>query len=164
MKLLKKRICIISGIILLLSCFTCLGVRIAEVNSSRKMLRVVQLENTELYLENYEYFCDTLQYAHGYEVAVFSVDKSRWKQPDSWSVPEAAVSVEQLARDLGVAVNMNVIMDLGLGDIIGTSYFWVDNRKALSFNEQDYYFAICDSTNRNSMVLLIYRGHHLYGL
>ncbi|MBR6570853.1 MAG: hypothetical protein IKK75_10420 [Clostridia bacterium] len=128
-----------------------------------QMLRAVRLENAGLERVDYTYFRDFLQYADGYEIAVFRIDSSQWIAPDSWTRFEASRPVAEVAEELGIALNANSILDLSVGGEACQAYCFVDRREAESFDEREYYFAYCEEAY-GKILVVIYRGHHLYGI
>lgn len=128
------------------------------------MRQAVNLTDLELRRVDYAYFKDFLQYVDGYEIAAFTINGSQWNPPEGWVARDAPQSIDELAAELGIEVNTGAILNLSLGGTGCSSYCFVDGRTAPTFDEQDYYFAFCDDTYPNSMVIFIYRGHHLYGI
>ena len=73
-------------------------------------------------------------------------------------------SIDSIATELGIALNMKAILNLSLGGENCGVWFFADHRVDRPFDQQDFYFAYCDETYRNNVVLFVYRGHSLYGI
>ena len=130
-----------------------------------QMLRAVGLqEMSGLTKTDHVYWRDWLQYADGYEIAVFAVDEAQWNTPETWTREIDAVYVNDLADQLGVDIHSDAIFDLSLGGLEGSSWIFVDNRADRPFDQQDFYLAYLDDTYHQSKLVFIYRGHHLYGV
>ena len=130
-----------------------------------RMLHAVGLdESTGLRQVDYAYWCDPLKYVDGYEIMAFAVDEAGWSTPDRWNTETQLASVDDIAANLGININTDAILNLSLGGENCGTWFFVDNRANRPFDEQDFYFVYCDETYSNSIVLFIYRGHHLYGI
>lgn len=156
------------AILLVLLCIVlcCFATKMVLNHIARsRMLQAVGLdESAGLTQIDYAYWCDPLKYTDGYEIIAFAVNEETWTTPDGWFRNAELTSVDDIADELVISVNTDAILNLSLGgENCGTWYF-VDNRADRPFDEQDFYFAYCDDTFSNSVVLFIYRGHHLWGL
>lgn len=130
-----------------------------------RMLQAVGLDRSAgLTQANYAYWCDPMKYVDGYEIIAFAVDEAVWSAPDSWNTEMQLASVDDIAAKLGININTDAILNLSLGGENCGTWFFVDRRTERPFDEQDFYFAYCDETYSDSIVLFIYRGHHLYGI
>ena len=156
----------IKAILITLLCiaFCFIATRCILNNITRtRMLQAVGLgESTGLRQEDYAYWCDPLKYIDGYEIMAFAVDEAVWSAPDSWNTEMQLASVDAIAAKLGININTDAILNLSLGGENCGTWFFVDNRANRTFDEQDFYFAYCDETYSDSVVLFIYRGHHMY--
>ena len=94
----------------------------------------------------------------------FAVDEAVWNPPDSWTKATKLTSIDSIATELGIALNMKAILNLSLGGENCGAWFFADHRVDRPFDQQDFYFAYCDETYRNNVVLFVYRGHSLYGI
>ena len=148
----------------LILCF--LGVRMLQNQlNCKRMLKTVGLdESYGLKQVDYSYWRDPLKYGGGYEIMVFVSDDQSWIPPESWIDESEHVSVGAIAGEIGIGLNINAILDLSLGGERCKAWFFADHRADRPFNEQDFYFAYCDETYSNRVVVFIYRGHHLYGI
>ena len=130
-----------------------------------RMLRAAGLaDGMGLQQVDYSYWRDPFKYVDGYEIMAFAVDKAVWTPPDSWTKTTQIVSVDSVATELGINLNMEAILNLSLGGENCGVWFFVDHRSDRPFEQQDFYFAYCDETYRNNVVLFVYRGHSLYGI
>lgn len=157
---MKKRLRIALCIVLIVLLAAILFIE----NNSNRMLRAVDLTDLGLRRVDYTYFNDFLQYVDGYEIAAYTINGTQWQSPEGWIMLDSAQSVDDLTSELGIAINMDALLNLSLGGTDCSSYCFVDNRTATTFDEQDYYFAFCDDTYPNNPVIFIYRGHHLHGI
>lgn len=148
----------------LILCF--LGIRMLQNQlNCKRMLQTVGLdESYGLKQVDYSYWHDPLKYGDGYEIMVFASDDKSWMPPESWIEESDHVSVDAIAGEIGIGLNTNAILDLSLGGERCRAWFFADHRSDRPFNEQDFYFAYCDETYSNRVVVFIYRGHHLYGM
>ena len=129
-----------------------------------RMLRSVGLDRiTDIKQIDYACWNDALKYTDGYEIMVFTVEPSQWHVPTDWTVEETLVDIDKPAAEVDISLNTDAILDLSLGGMNCSSWYFVDNRAEGSFDQQDFYFAYCDDTYDNNIVIFIYRGHHLYG-
>ena len=150
-------LCLILGILVVLTLQN-------QLNRNR-MLKTVGLD--ESYgLKQVDYSCwrDPLRYGDGYEIMVFAINDESWIPPESWIEESEHVSVDEIAGEIGIGLNTNAILDLSLGGERCKAWFFTDHRTDRPFSEQDFYFAYCDETYGNRVVVFIYRGHHLYGM
>ena len=150
-------LCLILGILVVLTLQN-------QLNRNR-MLQTVGLD--ESYgLKQVDYSCwrDPLRYGDGYEIMVSAINDESWIPPESWIEESEHVSVDEIAGEIGIGLNTNAILDLSLGGERCKAWFFADHRSDRPFNERDFYFAYCDETYNNRVVVFIYRGHHLYGM
>ena len=94
----------------------------------------------------------------------FAVDEAAWSPPANWTKEPKPTSVNIIAAELGISLNTDAILNLSLGGENCGTWFFADHRSDNPFNQQDFYFAYCDETYKNNVILFIYRGHSLYGL
>lgn len=153
-------------IVLLCTVFCFIAAKAAQNHIVRsRMLKAVGLgESAGLTKVDYVYWCDPLKYTDGYEVMAFAVDEAIWRPPDNWNRKVPPESVDDIAAELKISMNTNVILDLGLGGMNCGTWYFADNRAERPFDEQDFFFAYCDEIYGNGVVLFVYRGHHLWGL
>ena len=155
-------------ILLALACvLLCLGVSLHFVNSARhdRMLQAVGLDGVPgLRQVDYARWHDPLQYTDGYEIMAFAIDEALWQAPAGWTEEAGGIDVSGLAGRLAAQVNTDAILNLSLGGMNCHAWFFADHRDGRPFDEQEFYLAWCDATYPDSMVVFIYRGHHLYGL
>lgn len=161
----RKRARVILCLLLCLALmFIAACILLNQANRNR-MLRSVGLEGIPgLKQIDYAYWRDPLKYGAGYEIMAFSVDASSWDLPAEWTNEGADIDINELADRLGVYLNTNAIADLGLGGMNCSSWYFADNRADRPFDEQDFYFAYYDDTDKDRAILFVYRGHHLYGM
>ena len=130
-----------------------------------RMLHAVGLDDgAGLQQVDYAYWRDPLKYVDGYEIMAFAVDEAVWNPPDSWTKATKLTSIDSIATELGIDLNMKAILNLSLGGENCGVWFFADHRADRPFDQQDFYFAYCDETYRNNVVLFVYRGHSLYGI
>ena len=138
---------------------------LVKYQTQTRMLKVVSLQDVQgLQQVGYTYWKDILKYGDGYEIMTFVIDNAEWTPPENWTITAEEKSIEALEAELEIDINENEILLLNSGEISCESWFFADNRNERSFDKQDFYFACCDEVDDRSKMIVIYRGHHLYGL
>ena len=161
---MKRKYTKIILFILLCVLLTFIAVHILLNHAIRnQMLHAAGLEGVSgLKLIDYAYWHDPLKYVDGYEIMAFSADSSKWSPPADWIREGAIVGIDKPAIKLGIDLNTNAIADLSLGGMNCSSWYFSDNRADQPFNKQDFYFAYCDDTYSDAIMIFVYRGHHLF--
>ena len=141
-------------------------VSLIQHNAAREtLLQAVHLENVSGLKETgYINWTDWLKYKDGYEIMTFSVAKDQWKTPDEWMQEDTPVSLDELQNMLKVHLDPQGIDRLNVTADSCSSWYFLDHRSAETpFDQREYDLAFVAET-ADSLTVVIYRGHHLYGL
>ena len=161
----NRKVIIISGVILFgLIVF---GVVSLIQHSARRarLLQAVHLENAAGLKETgYTNWTDWLKYKDGYEIMAFSADKEKWKAPSEWTQEQTPVSLDELQNALKVHLDPQGIDRLNVTAGKCSSWYFLDHRgEETPFKQREYCLAYADET-ADSLTIVIYRAHDLYGI
>lgn len=147
-------------VVLVAALLVTLSVGITRHIRCRSLLQAVGLENGSGFKRKaYDSFTDFLQYVDGYEIAVFTLPADGWNVPKDWIAEPA--SMKEIP--VPVELNQNVLSSMGMEDLECSAWFFRDDRDGVPFEKQEYTFA-CYGIQKDTEVVLVYRGHHLYGI
>ena len=148
-------------VVLVAALLVTLSVGINRYIRCRSLLQAVGLENGSGFkCKKYESFTDFLQYVDGFEIAVFTLPADGWNVPKDWTAEPA--SMKEIP--VPVELNQNVLSSMGMGDLECSAWFFRDGREGVPFEKKQEYTFACYGIQKDTEVVLVYRGHHLYGI